>query len=73
MSAIRVVGGVPGAEIMVRYLRRYLEGITDLLDMSLSKLWEMVKDRETWHAASARSHKKLDTTEQLNIWEEDDS
>ena len=47
MSAIRVVGGVPGAEIMVRYLRRYLEGITDLLDMSLSKLWEMVKDRET--------------------------
>ena len=51
MSAIRVVGGVPGAEIMVRYLRRYLEGITDLLDMSLSKLWEMVKDRETWHAA----------------------
>ena len=68
-----MVGGVPGAEIMVRYLRRYLEGITDLLDMSLSKLWEMVKDRETWHAASARSHKKLDTTEQLNIWEEDDS
>ena len=68
-----MVGGVPGAEIMVRYLRRYLEGITDLLDMSLSKLWEMVKDRETWHAASAWSHKKLDTTEQLNIWEEDDS
>ena len=68
-----MVGGVPGAEIMVRYLRRYLEGITDLLDMSLSKLWEMMKDRETWHAASARSHKKLDTTEQLNIWEEDDS
>ena len=64
---------MPGAEIMVRYLRRYLEGITDLLDMSLSKLWEMVKDRETWHAASARSCKKLDTTEQLNIWEEDDS
>ena len=52
---------------------RWLDGITDLLDMSLSKLWEMVKDRETWHAASARSHKKLDTTEQLNIWEEDDS
>ena len=40
--------------------------MASLMDMRLSKLWEMVKDRETWHAASPWSCKELDMTEQLN-------
>ena len=42
---------------------RQMDGITDSMDMSLSKLWEMVKDREAWQCCSPWGHKESEMTE----------